>query len=273
MPGAGATVIGPCEGFGAIDFAGLWRFRDLGRALFWRDVQVRYKQTLLGAVWAVLQPLAMMVVASLVLGKMLGLSARVEGAYPVFVYAGLLPWTLFSATVGAASGSLVGNAEMLRKVYFPRLLLPVSSVGAPLVDFAASLVVLVGLAMWFGVGLGWSLLLVPLLTVSVVLASLAVGVMLSAVTVSYRDFRLVVPFLLQLWFFCTPVVYPMPVGEWGWLLYLNPMHGTTEAFRAAVLGEAIPVAGWIASSAVAGLGVVLGVVMFARAEGKFADVV
>lgn len=270
----GVTLIKPRPGLKALDLPALWQFRDLWWALLLRDVQVRYKQTMLGGLWAVLQPVAMMIVATLVLGKLLGLDQRVDGAYPVFVYAGLIPWTLFSATVAASTNSLVANAEMLRKVYFPRLILPLAAIGAPVVDFAASFTVLMLLVGWFAVGYSASLLLLPVVAMSVLIAALGVGVLLSALTVSYRDFRLVVPFLLQLWFFLTPVVYPLPLpAQWAWLANLNPIHGSIEAFRAVILHHPVDLAGWACSTVVATACLLVGLIQFSRAEQRFADVV
>jgi lipopolysaccharide transport system permease protein len=271
---AGVTVIEPTRGGSVLRLAELWRYRELGQVLTWRDLRVRYKQTLLGASWAILQPLGMMVVATIVFGKLLGLASAIDGPYPVYVYAGMVPWTLFAASVTAASNSLVNSAEMIRKIYFPRLIVPLSAVGAPLVDFAIAFGVLFGLMVWFGCAFNVSLLLLPLIVVSVVIAALGVGVMLAALTVTYRDFRLVVPFMLQLWFFFVPVIYKLPVSsKWTAVLSLNPMYGPVQAVQQAVQGQAIDTTSWLTSTLVAVLMLVIGLRYFAQTERRFADLV
>lgn len=268
------SVIVPTRGAGALRLRELWRYRELGQTLALRDLQVRYKQTMLGAAWAVIQPVAMMVVATIVFGKLLGLSNGVDGPYPVYVYAGMVPWVLFSASVNATSNSLVNHAEMIRKIYFPRLIVPLSAVGAPLVDFVIAFVVLFGLMFWFGCAFSASLLLLPLIVLSIVTAALGVGILLSALTVTYRDFRLVVPFMLQLWFFIVPVIYKLPVSEkWTTLLSLNPMYGPVQAVQQAVTGEAIDIGSWMISTLMAVVLLVIGLRYFVYAERRFADVV
>ena len=271
-----ATVIKPQRGLASLDPVGLWRRRDLAWVLALRDLRVRYKQTLLGVAWAVVQPLATMVVLHLFFGRVLGMAERVgDVPYPVFLYAGLLPWTLFSNAVTASSNSLVGNAHILSKVYFPRLLLPLSATIVPVIDYCIAFVVLAGLMVYFSVPMTWGLLWLAPLVLSTVLAVLGVGVLLSALTVSYRDFRYVVPFMLQLWFFMTPVIYGLDFvpERYQWLMNLNPMAGTIDAFRASVLGESMNIPAWLASTTVAAITLVVGLAWFARLERKFADVV
>ena len=269
------TVIRPRRGWQPLGLAKLWRFRELAWSLAVRDVKVRYKQTVLGAAWAVIQPVTMMVVLTVFLGKGLGLESRTGGvAYPVFLYAGLLPWTFFAGAVTGSANSLVANANMLRKVYFPRLAVPVAAVGVPLLDYAVSSVVLLGLIWWYQVPVTASLLLVPVLAVLTVVAALGVGVGLSGLTVKYRDFRYVLPFLVQVWFFVTPVVWPVSIvpERYQWLLRLNPMGGTIEAFRAAVLGRAVDWPSLVLSALVAGATLVVGLFYFGQVERRFADV-
>ncbi|MFP4145024.1 MAG: ABC transporter permease [Phycisphaeraceae bacterium] len=262
------------QGWQRLDLAGLWRYRDLWWALLVRDVQVRYKQTVLGAAWAILQPLAMMVVIAMVLGKVLGMDAKVPGSYALFLYAGMIPWVLFRETVQNASNSLVNNAEMLRKIYFPRLLLPLSAVGTPVVDFLSSMFVLLGLAALLGDGFSLSLMWLPLAAMSLLIVALGVAVPLSAMVVSYRDFRLIVPLMLQMGMFLSPVMYPLPLPtRWEWLVCLNPMHGPLAAFRAAVLGQPIDFPLWICGTAMGMLGLMMGLAWFVRLERRFADVV
>ncbi|MAE65753.1 MAG: phosphate ABC transporter permease [Phycisphaeraceae bacterium] len=270
------TVIRSRSGWSALNLRDLWRYRDL--LLLWstRDIRVRYKQTILGAGWAILQPLAMMVVFSIFFGRLMNVTDQVTPAYPVFVYAGLLPWLLFANSVTAASNSLVNNAQVLSKVYFPRLIMPIGSVGAPVVDFCVSFVVLLGLMLWYGLPFTWQLpALLPMLVVSVLITALGIGILMSALTVTYRDFRHVVPFMVHVWFFVTPVIYPVRIipEQYQWLIHLNPMAGTISAFRAAVLAEPIDTTPWLISS---GIGLVLLAIAlrcFLRMERRFADVV
>ncbi len=261
--GTATTVLRPRRGWQPIELGQLVQYRDLLWFLALRDVQVRYKQTALGVLWAVIQPLVLMVVFRMFLGRFTGMTDPVE------LYAGLLPWTFFAAAVIAASNSLVNNASLLRKVYFPRLIMPLASVGAPLVDYAVATVVLMGLMAWFHTALNVQLLLLPLLMLTTIIAALGVGVLLAAMTVSYRDFRYVVPFMIQVWFFVTPVVYHVP----DWALPLNPMGGTIAALRAAVLAEPINYHAWGASAAVACVILIVGLSIFSRSERRFADVV
>ena len=265
------TVLRPRAGWSPAELVKLWRYRELLGFLSLRDIQVRYKQTLLGALWAVLQPIAMMV-ALTALRTIMG---RGGDQVAVFIFAALLPWTFFAASVTASTNSLVANAHMLRKIYFPRLIVPISAVGAPLLDYGISFVILAAMMWWFGVAFTWQLLLLPLLVVTTVVAALGVGVMLSALTVKYRDFRYVVTLLIQVWFFATPVIYSVHEipARYQWLMMLNPMGGTIEAFRAAVLGGPIDYIAWAVSTQVALLCLLVGMVYFGRAERQFADVV
>jgi lipopolysaccharide transport system permease protein len=273
----GKLRIEPRRSWRLSDLAELWRYRDLLRFLALRDVRVRYKQTALGATWAILQPLVTMVVLHLFFGQVLGVAKRVgDVPYPIFLYAGLLPWQFFATAVSQSSNSLVGNAGMLRKVYFPRLVAPLAALGVPLVDYLAAAVVLAGLMFAFGVSFGWQLLLLPVVLLSAMIAALGVGLVLAALTVSYRDFRHVVPFLVQTWFFVTPVIYPSRFAEnpiLQSLLQLNPMAGTIEAARAAVLGTPIDYVGWLISVEVAAVTLIIGLTYFNRVERRFADVV
>jgi lipopolysaccharide transport system permease protein len=200
------TVIEPRLGFRFIDFAELWRFRELLFYLTLREVKVRYKQTLLGALWAVLQPFMMMVVFTVFLKRM----AKVPSGdlpYPVFVYAGLLPWTFFATAIANAGHSVIGSEKMITKIYFPRLAVPFAAVGAAIIDFCIAFGVLLGMMLCYGITPGWPILLVPCVMVFTFLAALGVGSMLAALNVAYRDFRYVIPFLVQLWMFATPTIY------------------------------------------------------------------
>lgn len=275
-PPGPVTVIQPRTGWLRCDLAEIWQFRDLLKLLAWRDIQVRYKQTVLGAAWAVLQPLLSMVVFTVVFGRLLGLDRTVGSQpYPVFLYAGLLPWTFFAAALTASGNSLVSHANLLCKVRFPRLVLPLAAAGAPLLDLAVAVSVLLGLMLWFGIAWTWSLLLLPLMAAAAMLAALSLGLLLSALTVTYRDFRHVVPFLVQLGFFVTPVLAPASVvpPAYQWLLWLNPAGGPVAGFRAAALGLPMPWPALALSGGVSLLLLLAGLAYFGRTESRFADVV
>jgi lipopolysaccharide transport system permease protein len=271
------TVIEPRRGWQLIDFAEIWRYRELLYFLAWRDVKVRYKQTVLGASWAVLQPLATMIVFSMVLGRVAS-APNAEVPYPLFVFAGLLPWLFFSGAMGSAGHSVIGNQNLITKVYFPRLIVPMSAVGTSAVDFVIAFVMLLALMIGYQVLPGWGFLAVPLIFAGLAITALGFGILLAALTVTYRDFRQVIPFLTQLWMFATPSIYVQSrndilSGSARWLLHLNPVEGLVGSFRAAVLGLPIdPVA--VMTSSLFGITVlVVGCVYFRHTERKFADVI
>lgn len=276
QPAACLTVLKPSRVWSPIDPLELWRYRDLLVILAKRDIQVRYKQTALGAIWALLQPLVTMGVLSLVVGHFLG-AARVVGdvPYPLFLLAGLLPWMFFAATVTAASTSLVGNAAMVQKIYFPRLIVPLASLGAPIVDALVAFGALILLVLVYQPPVNAEVLLLPLIALTVVLTAAGIGITLAALTVTYRDFRFVVPFALQVWFFVTPVIVPATVvpAQWRWLMGLNPLAGAIGAFRAAVLGTGIDYQAWALSIIAAILLLVGGLLSFSAMQRRFADVV
>jgi lipopolysaccharide transport system permease protein len=254
----------------------LWRYRELLYFLSWRDVKVRYKQTLLGAAWAVLQPLATMLVFAVFLGRMAGVSQQIEH-YGLFVFAGMLPWTFFANALGSAGASVVGNHNLVTKVYFPRIIIPTSAVGAGLVDFVVAFVVLAAMMLFYGVLPGWGLLLLPLTVLFLLVAALGVGTLLAALTVAYRDFRYVVPFGIQLWMFATPCIYlnaAQVVGPRSELLLpLNPAYGLILAFRQSVLGGPIDWYALTVSAAVSVAVLLLGCLYFRRVERGFADII
>ncbi len=273
-----AVVLRPRTGWFIVDWATLWRYRELLAFLALRDIKVRYKQTVLGAVWAVIQPFVMMVVLSIFFGRVIDINMEDKTSgipYPVFLYSGLLAWTFFAGAVTSCTNSLVSNANMLRKVYFPRLIVPLASVGVSLVDYIVAFSVLVGLMFWYQVEPTAQIMLVPLFVLVTIIAALGVGIGLSGLTVSFRDFRYVVPFMLQIWFFATPVIWPVTIVDesYHWLLRLNPMGGTIEALRAAVLGTPIDWAALAISAGMAALVLLVGVAYFGQAERRFADVV
>ena len=270
------TIIEPRSGWRAINFRELWRYRDLLYFLAWRDVKVRYKQTVLGAAWAVLQPFMTMVVFSVFFGRLGGMDAKVpDVAYELFVYAGILPWTFFAAAVTQSSQSLLANSNLISKVFFPRLIVPCSSIGAGLVDFAVSFGVMLVLMAVYGIGLSVNLAMIPCLVVGTVIAALGVGTLLAALTVEYRDFRYVVPFLVQLWMFASPVAYPLEVipPDWRLVYSLNPMAGLISGFRSAFLGQPFHWDCLAVSMLVAFASSAFGAAYFRRVERRFADIV
>jgi lipopolysaccharide transport system permease protein len=270
------TVIEHRPSWHVVDVGELWRYHELLFFLTWRDVQVRYKQTILGAAWTILQPLATMLVFSLFFGRVAA-SATSNVPYSLFVLAGLVPWLFFSNAIASAGQSVVGSQNLVTKVYFPRLIIPMGAVGAGLVDFAIACGLLLVMTAWHGVALGWSFAMVPLLTLGLVIAALGVGTLLSALTVAYRDFRHVVPFMLQLWMFATPSIYMQANSDAGsrlrYFLPLNPAYGLIANFRQAMLGGAIDGYSLGVSSAVSVTLLTVGCLYFRRVERDFADII
>jgi lipopolysaccharide transport system permease protein len=268
--------IRPHGGWLSLDLRELWSYRELGYFLVWRDIKVRYKQTVFGAAWAIIQPFLLMVVFSLFLGRINGI-APAGVPYPLFAFAGLVPWTLFSQSLVGSSNSLVASANLIQKVYFPRLLLPISAIGACLLDFAIAMVVLVLMMLYFGFVPALAIVWLVPLTALAAISALSVGVLLSALNVRYRDIRYAVPFLIQLWLFASPVAYSAELipAEWRALYELNPMAGVLEGFRWALLGQGgTPPLETVVVSSMVTVGVLLiGLVYFRRVEQTFADVI
>jgi lipopolysaccharide transport system permease protein len=268
------TVIEPPSGWRMLDLLELWAYRELLWTLTLRDLKVRYKQTIIGIAWALIQPLATMIVFTLIFSKLARIPS--EGfPYPVFLYAGLLPWTFFSGAVLACGGSLVGSAGLVTKVYFPRLIIPLTSIGTNLVDLGISAAMLMALMLYFGVRVTPNLLALPVVLAGVFLLALGVGTLLGALTVAYRDFRYVVPFLLQIWFYATPVVYPLDVvpDRWRWVLHVNPMTGFIDGFRSVFLGKPFDLAGLVVAFAMSVGVLAIGAAYFQQVERRFADVI
>ncbi len=269
------TVIERRPGWHLVDLRELWRYRELLVILTWRDIKVRYKQTVLGVAWAVLQPVATMIVFSAFFGRVAEMPSG-GVPYPLFAFAGLLAWFFFANAVTSASQSVVGNQSLVTKVYFPRLLIPLSAVGTNLLDFAIGFVLLLVMMPFYGVLPGWGLLLAPLLALGLFVAALGVGALLAALTVAYRDFRHVVPFMVQLWMFATPTVYMQTdmIGPKGqtWLP-VNPAYGLIVNFRAVILGGELDVYALVVSSAVSVLLLAVGCLYFRRVERGFADII
>jgi lipopolysaccharide transport system permease protein len=268
------TVIEPRRGWHMLNWRELWAYRELLWVLTMRDIKVRYKQTVLGASWAIIRPVMTMLIFSVVFGQLAKMPS--DGfPYPVFVYAALLPWTFFAAAIGTSGQSLVGSAHLVSKVYFPRLIIPLSSIGAGLIDLAISTGVLLLMMLWYGVGWTPNLLAAPLLLIGVVFTALGVGTLLSALTVAYRDFTHLTPFMVQIWMYVTPIIYPVSLvpERWQWLLYINPMTGLVEGFRSAFLGKPFDMTGIGISFAVAVAAFAIGVAYFERVERRFADII
>lgn len=267
--------IEPSQGWVGLQLRELWRYRELMYFLTWRDVKVRYKQTLLGIAWAIIQPLMTMVVFSFIFGELAKIPS--EGIpYPLFTFAGLVPWTFFANALTQSSNSLVNNANLIQKVYFPRLIIPISSVLAGVVDFFLAFVVLAGLMVYFGVLPSLAVLTLPLFLLLALITSLGVGLWLTALSVQFRDVRYVVGFLVQFWFFITPVTYSSTMLEGNWrLLYgINPMVGVVEGFRWALLKSGQPPDTLVYVSA--GIALLIfsgGLFYFRRMEKTFSDVI
>lgn len=266
------TVLKPQKGFRAIDFAELWAHRELLWVLAAKDLKVRYSQTALGIAWAVIQPVMAMVVFSVIFGRWAKFPSG-DSPYPVFVYAGLLPWTFFASSTLAGANSILGAGALITKVYFPRLTIPFASAVTSFADFCFSMLVMFGLMLWYGTPFTANLLFLPLFVGMAALAAVGAGTFCSALVLAYRDLRFVVPFMIQIWMYATPVVYPpdMAPAQLRWALFLNPMAGVVEGFRFALLGKAVSPSGIALSAAVAAVFFVGGAVYFRQVEKKFAD--
>jgi lipopolysaccharide transport system permease protein len=269
------TVISPRSGWIAIDWKELITHRELLAFLIWRDISVRYKQTILGSAWAILQPLLMMLIFSFVFGRFVGTNKDISVPYPVFIFAGLIPWTLFSQGYAQAALSLVNQQNVLTKVYFPRLFIPIAAASVFLVDLLYSLGIYAFVLLYYHVTPSWTVVFLPLLIGLTLIATLSLGIMLAALTVFYRDVRHIVPFLTQILMFVTPVIYPLSAlpAKYHGLLALNPMFGITTAYRSAIFGERWH---WLViaiSTTSAIVSFVFAIFYFRRTERRFADFV
>lgn len=272
--GVPITVIAPRRVWWAIRLGEVWRYRELLYFLGWRDIKVRYKQAVLGVLWALIQPFVKMVVFSLVFGRL----ARIDSGgipYAVFVYAGLLPWGFFADAVSRSGHSLVAGATIVRKAYIPRLTMPIASASSALFDYAISFAILLGLMVYYSLPMHVSLLLVLPLTFLTLLVALGVGLFASALNAAYRDVQHVIPFLIQIWMFLTPVIYPVSAlpPRYQWVLLANPMTGIVAAYRAAILGAAVPWSQLGISAGIASILLAAGLVFFRSMDRYFADVV
>ena len=274
LPDKPLVTIEPSKTWVALNLRDLWAYRELFYFLIWRDVKVRYKQTLLGAAWAILQPLCTMLIFSLLFGRLAGIPS--DGIpYPIFAYAGLFPWMFFANALTNSGNSLVGSAHLITTVYFPRMLIPGAAVAAGLVEFCIAFLVLVGLMIYYRIGPTWNLLILPGLILLTTLLATGVGMWMSALNVKYRDIRFALPFLIQLWFFSSPIIYPSSFlpKKWGWLLVMNPLTGIIEGFRSALFGRKF---NWTALAVSAGFTLVIliySAYTFRRMEKSFADVI
>jgi lipopolysaccharide transport system permease protein len=267
--------IRPSKGWMAINFRELWEYRELLGFLTWREIMVRYKQAVLGVSWAILQPVLTVLIFSVIFGKLAKLPS--DGIpYPLFSFAALLPWQLFSGSLTRLGTSLVGNANLITKIYFPRLIIPLSAVGAGVVDFGLAFLVFLGMMGFYGVHIRLLILLLPLFIGFAVLTSLAVGLWLSALNVQYRDIQHAIPFLIQAWMYASPVAYSaglIPSGPWRFVYGLNPMAGVIQGFRWILLGGNPPDVLMLASMIMVALLLVSGLFYFRRMERIFADVI
>ena len=255
----------------------LWQYRELFRVLAWRDIAVRYKQSAIGVAWAVVRPFLTMLVFTIVFGRLAKLPTEAAAPYPILVFAGLLPWFLFSTILGEASTSLVGNANLIGKIYFPRIIIPVSSAVVALVDFGINLVLLAALMLWYGFLPSWRIVFLPFFIVLAVLASLGPSLFVTAMNVKYRDFRYVIPFIIQFGLYLSPVGFSSSVvpDKWRFWYSLNPVVDVIDGFRWCILGNgsALYLPGFAASLVVVAVFLWLGISYFRRTERTFADVI
>ena len=270
-----SIIIQPSKGLLSLDLRAVWQYQELLYFLVWREVKVRYKQTALGIAWAMLQPLMTMVIFTVIFGMFVNIPS--DGlAYPIFAYTALLPWTYFGEAITRSSVSLVSDANLIRKVYFPRLIMPLAAVVSPAVDFVLSFLLLLGMMAWFGIAPSWRVLTLPFFLFLALVTALSVSLWLSALNVRYRDVRHTIPFLVQFWMYASPVAYSASLVPERWrLLYgLNPIAGVIEGFRWALLGKASPDLALIMASAGMVMALLIGgLVFFKRMERTFADVI
>lgn len=278
LAGAGTagvvTVIRPTKRWIPVDVQEIWRYRELLYFLAWRDIKARYKQSILGAGWAIVQPLLAMVVFTIFFGRLAKIPSD-GNPYPIFVYAALLPWTFFATAVSSSGLSFVNNMNLLTKVYFPRVLVPVSALAVATVDFCIAFLIYLGLMVYYAVVPGWSFLLIPVLVAATMTAALGTGLALAVLTVRFRDTRAIIPFLMQIWMYATPVVYPTSIvpDRYRLLFAVNPMVGIIEGFRGALLNQPIP---WQHFGTSVGVSLALlgiSLLYYGRMEREFADVI
>jgi lipopolysaccharide transport system permease protein len=273
-PAEPLVVIEPSSPWTLLSFKDIWAYRELLFFLTWRDVKVRYKQTALGAAWAILQPLFMMIIFTIFFGRLAGVASS-GIPYPLFALAGLVPWTFFANAITASGNSLVGSANLITKVYFPRLIVPAAAMLAGLVDFLLAFLMLVVLMFYYRVTLTPQILFLPVLILLTALFSLGVGTWMSALNVKYRDVRFALPFLIQLWLFVSSVILPSTSipQKWRWLIMLNPMSGIIEGYRAALFGLPFDWPALGIASALTFAVLLYAIYAFGRVERSFADII
>jgi lipopolysaccharide transport system permease protein len=266
----------PSRGLVPIDLGEVWRYHELLYYLVWREIKARYKQTYLGIGWAILRPLMLMIVFAAIFGGLAGIDSGTGAPYPLFLYAGLLPWTYFQSAVTAGSLSFLNSGPLISKAYFPRLYAPLAAISAPLVDFALGLTVLLGLFAWYEEAPSWHLVALPFFLLLALLIALGFGLWLSGLAVRYRDVGFALPFVAQIWMYLTPVVYPVSLvpERFQWLLALNPMTAVVEGCRWALIGKPAPSAGVLAAGAgVTAVVVLSGLFIFRRTERTIVDLI
>lgn len=274
LPREPLVVIEPNKSWSALDLKDLWAFRELLYFLTWRDVKVRYKQTELGIAWAIIQPLLTMLIFTLFFGRLAGVPSD-NIPYPVFAYAGLLSWTFFANAITNSGNSLVGSAHLITKVYFPRMIIPGAAVAAGLVDFAIAFVIMIVLMIYYGVTPTWNILMFPGIVLLTTLLALGTGMWLSALNVKYRDVRFALPFVVQLWMFLSPVIYPSSFlpAKLRWLFSLNPMTGIIEGYRSSLFGLPFKWFALATSSTITLIVLIYSSYSFRRMEKSFADII
>jgi len=267
-------IIKPSKVWRLLNLRELWTYRELLFVLIARDVKVRYKQTVLGALWAIIQPFFTMLIFTVIFGKLAKMPSD-NYPYAIYVLAGLVPWMFFANGINASSNSLINEANLISKVYFPRLIIPVAAIGGGLVDLAITVLLMFTFMFYYGISWSMNLFMLPFLIFAIIITAVGVGTLLSALIVAYRDFRYVVSFLVQFWMFATPVVYPSTLipERWRWLLFINPMSGVIDAFRSCFLGKSLNISAISISFMVAVVFLLVGVIYFEKVEQKFVDII
>ncbi len=269
------TTIQPATRMPHLNVRELWRYRELAGTFVWRDLKVRYKQTLIGVAWAILQPFTTMVIFTLIFGRFADFPS--DGLpYPIFVYSALLPWTYFATSLGGASSSIAGNASLVTKVYFPRVLLPLGSITTPAVDFCVAFSVLIGMIFWFEIPVGVEVVFVPFFLLLAAVTAFGVGLLFAVANVRYRDVPYALPFVINIWMYLSAVIYPIDALEerYQWILSLNPMVAVITGFRWALLGASPPSTSVVVVGTAMGIAFLLtGLAVFRSAEPRFADTI
>lgn len=274
LPDKPIVIIEPRTRSSAINLRELWQYRDLLYILTLRDIKVRYKQTILGVLWAVIQPLFMMIIFTLFFGRLAGISS--DGIpYSLFAYAGLVPWIFFSNAVNNSGNSLVGNSSLITKVYFPRMIIPIAAVGSGLIDFLISFALLALLMLYYGVSFSPNIIMLPILVLLTAFLATSFGMWMSALNVKYRDVRYALPFVIQLWMFVTPIIYPSSLipDKWRWLFIINPLAGLIEGYRSAIFGTPFDFLGIGVSIFIIFAALIYSAYSFRQMERHFADIV